>query len=459
LLNRANPVRRSSWQPSRRSVEQTRKAAGSARRLRPGRFLAGWGGLIITLCLSPASGQEPSRAILVDGRQVPAVLRSIESQETLRFQVEDQDRTWDASDLVAWGEFRDLDHGCWTVLAGGSILAGELIAASRREVRIDPRSFLPFTSPKARLRGIVWRPAADPIERDRLFRELAWSPRDADRLWLANGDELQGQFAGLQVDASGSAGVLSENVRFMPRSSREEVAVPLEDVRALGLAAAAPASPARPPAADRENWLLLGLRDGSRLFASSILLADGQVHLALREGPVLIADATDFWPRITAIQPAARRFTYLSDLPHAGYRHIPFLATAWSYGIDRNVLGGNLRSAGAIYPKGIGMHTTSRLAYPLNQAYRTFRAEIALDEAAGWRGSVLFRILVDRLPPGGTSNQWQMAYVSPIVRGGEPPLPIEVDVAGADRMALVVEFAERGDQGDHANWLNARLIP
>ena len=29
---------------------------------------------------------------------------------------------------------------------------------------------------------------------------------------------------------------------------------------------------------------------------------------------------------------------------------------------------------------------------------------------------------------------------------------------GAARMALLVEFADRGDELDHANWLNARLV-
>jgi hypothetical protein len=49
-------------------------------------------------------------------------------------------------------------------------------------------------------------------------------------------------------------------------------------------------------------------------------------------------------------------------------------------------------------------------------------------------------------------------YESPIVRGSNQPIPISVDVAGVQRMALIVDFAERGDALDYANWLNARLI-
>ena len=69
-----------------------------------------------------------------------------------------------------------------------------------------------------------------------------------------------------------------------------------------------------------------------------------------------------------------------------------------------------------------------------------------------------FQVFLDQSTrePAGS---WVLAYQSPIVRGGQPPLPISVDVSGAQRLALIVGFADRGDQLDYANWLNARLIP
>jgi hypothetical protein len=39
-----------------------------------------------------------------------------------------------------------------------------------------------------------------------------------------------------------------------------------------------------------------------------------------------------------------------------------------------------------------------------------------------------------------------------------PPTPISVDVRGGKRLSLIVDFAERGDELDHADWLNARLV-
>ena len=34
-----------------------------------------------------------------------------------------------------------------------------------------------------------------------------------------------------------------------------------------------------------------------------------------------------------------------------------------------------------------------------------------------------------------------------------------VDVSGVKRLRLVVDFADRGDELDYADWLEARLVP
>jgi hypothetical protein len=93
------------------------------------------------------------------------------------------------------------------------------------------------------------------------------------------------------------------------------------------------------------------------------------------------------------------------------------------------------------------------VAYEVREGDRRFQAEAALDEHAGLRGSVTFRVLLE-----DTQGQWQRAYESPVVRGATDPLPISVDVRGVRRLALIVDFADGGDVLDHANWLNARFV-
>ncbi len=145
---------------------------------------------------------------------------------------------------------------------------------------------------------------------------------------------------------------------------------------------------------------------------------------------------------------------YLSDLEPVGYKHIPFLQLAWPYQADHNVSGDLLRAGGKLFLKGLGMHSASRLTYDLDRPASRLEAALAIDDAAGGRGSVVFRVFVDT-----GDGHWEPKYTSPIIRGGDPPLPITVDVAHAKRISLLVEFADRGDQLDYADWLDARLIP
>jgi hypothetical protein len=79
---------------------------------------------------------------------------------------------------------------------------------------------------------------------------------------------------------------------------------------------------------------------------------------------------------------------------------------------------------------------------------KRFEAELGIDDSADGQGSVQFRVLVDG----------KEKFASPIVRGGDAPLPISVDIADAQKLELVVDYADRGDVLDHADWLNARLV-
>ena len=99
------------------------------------------------------------------------------------------------------------------------------------------------------------------------------------------------------------------------------------------------------------------------------------------------------------------------------------------------------------------MHSTSRLAFDLPEGFDEFQAELSIDRSAGNEGSVVFRLFTS-----SEGAKWIAAYKSEVVRGGDAPTPVRVDIRGAKRLALVVDFAERGDTLDRANWIGARLV-
>ena len=73
---------------------------------------------------------------------------------------------------------------------------------------------------------------------------------------------------------------------------------------------------------------------------------------------------------------------------------------------------------------------------------------MGIDDSTGGRGSVDF---------ASWSTASERCASGPI-RGGAPPVPVSVDLAGAKRLELVVDYGERGDVLDHADWLDARLV-
>jgi hypothetical protein len=146
------------------------------------------------------------------------------------------------------------------------------------------------------------------------------------------------------------------------------------------------------------------------------------------------------------------RFVYLSDIEPASYRHVPYLNLEWPYREDRNVLGATLKAGGEQYLKGLGMHSAARLTYRLDGKYQRFDAAAALDDSSQGRGSVTFGVYVLR------DGKWKQAATSDTVRGGDAPEPVSVDVRGAEMLTLTVDFADRGDELDHADWLDARLV-
>ncbi|MEE9603725.1 MAG: NPCBM/NEW2 domain-containing protein, partial [Thermoguttaceae bacterium] len=194
---------------------------------------------------------------------------------------------------------------------------------------------------------------------------------------------------------------------------------------------------------------LVGLGDGALLVANSLILTEETAKAELTLGVPIEWDAPG---DIVSLRPLGGQVTYLSDVDERRYRHVPYLDLAWPFHKDRNVLGGRLRAGGRLFHKGLGMHSSARLTYRLDGPYRRFEAELAIDDAAGRQGSVIFRLFTT------DGKTWQEAFTSPIVRGGTEPLPMSVDLQGTQAIALVVDFADRSDQQDHADWLSARLI-
>ncbi|HJQ82264.1 MAG TPA: NPCBM/NEW2 domain-containing protein [Lacipirellulaceae bacterium] len=362
-------------------------------------------------------------------------------------------REFGSDELVRWGHPCEPRPQIFVVLADGGRLITAAAWSGGAPVRLEGDKIVALTDTwgevqlaKSLVRGLVFaqrhhlaaREDLEETVRDESATNLSLRESgnsSSEIVLLTNKDRVTGKLAAL---AGGSLTLETPNGAVkLPLSRVEAVVFGGEEAGNL------PASERQPPS------FVVGTRDGSLVYANGISSDEHGLIIEAAESLTLTADGLD---DIALLQSLGGRFDYLSDLEPQGYRHVPYLSIEWPYARDRNVLGEPLSVGGKRYLKGIGMHSAARLTYRLDGQYRRFIATVAIDASAGKRGSVAFGVYVLR---GGA---WEEAFTSGMVRGGESPRPVSVDVTGAQGLTLTVDFADRGDELDRANWLDARLV-
>jgi hypothetical protein len=407
------------------------------------------GSLLAVFVCSAVVAQQPRHdidsAVPVDDEPFRARLTAIDKDWNVIFDVAGSRRVLRAADLVHWGAYRDSYNDTQILLTNGSLLMAEVLGIADDRLTVYGDLWGQTHLPLSLVHGVIFNPPVASFQRDRLHDRILSATGGEDRLLLENGDVVTGVVTALDEPSNSNP---DKTPSISVSTQGRDVDIPVDRTAAVVFN---PALMDTPKA--RGFHCLLGFRDGSLLVVEKIDADNAFQRFSLPGSIQLEADPETIWGDVTLLRPFGDRVTYLSDLEPIGYKHVPLLERRWAFRMNRNVLNGRLRSAGYVYAKGLGMHSTSRLAFDLDGRCRKFQAELALDDRAGLGGSVAFRVLVP-----DSSGKWNQVYQSPIVRGSAEPIPVSVDITGARRMALIVDSAERGDVLDYANWLNARLI-
>jgi hypothetical protein len=384
------------------------------------------------------------RATPANGAPFVAALARVDRQGTIEFREGKKSRTLPMAELVAWGAPSELSSRPRLLLADGGVLAADILSCDDARLKVESELFGLPEFPLEFVSGVVTQPPADSQRSELLTARLRSGDRredsadgpgvdeaaprqNSDRVILENGDELTGTIVAID----------DENVHLKTPAGPLEIE--RDKVVAIGFNPSL-LSGARP----RGVHCLVGFSDGSLLAAASLVVDESLARVTLAGGLELSTDAG----AVTFLQVLGGKAAYLSDLSAESYRHVPYLSLAWPYQRDASVSGARLRAGGRLYVKGIGMHSASRLTFRLDPKHLRFEAEAAIDDETEGRGSVVFRVFVDD----------REAFKSEAIRGGMPPTPISVDVRGGKRLSLIVDFAERGDELDRADWLDARLV-
>ncbi|MEX0794803.1 MAG: NPCBM/NEW2 domain-containing protein, partial [Pirellulaceae bacterium] len=311
-----------------------------------------------------------------------------------------------AEQVVRFGELAPIDKGSVAVLSGGSEIVGSEFTAVGRSLSGVSSVWDTFSLPIRRLRGVLLSIPFQNEDVRAALDDIAAYDGQQDMLVFNNHDRIRGTFRRLTRQSVEIQ--VGEEVRQVERNKVAEIRF-AQTVASGG-------------ASDGRGWV--GFRDGSLIHVSRFTSADGRHHLTTTDG----VELTSFAPinlaaELVYVQPQHDQVRFLSDLEPISYKHLGFLDVSWDFRADRNVTGGPLRSGGRTRHKGIGMHSTARLAYRVPPDAQRFKAEVAIDDSTQLRGSVIFRVFL-----ADSSGQWNAVFESPVVRGGDNPLPVEVDL-------------------------------
>jgi alpha-galactosidase len=115
---------------------------------------------------------------------------------------------------------------------------------------------------------------------------------------------------------------------------------------------------------------------------------------------------------------------------------------------NKSVDGHPLFIDGKRFEHGFGTHANSTLRINLSGKGERFTATVGVDDEVGQRGSVVFKVV------GDDKTLWE----SEILKGGDPAKDVSVDLAGVNRLVLVVSDAGDDINNDHADWAEAKFV-
>jgi hypothetical protein len=198
---------------------------------------------------------------------------------------------------------------------------------------------------------------------------------------------------------------------------------------------------------------------GWRLKLKDLQIATGPAYPEGRvEATSLSGDKISFlyMEQITKIDFSSGKITYLSDLEPASTQWTPYLDfgnTAPSlseYYAPRHDEGREhqpLRLGGKTYNKGLALYSRTDVEYRVPLGMKQFKATVGIDDSVREAGNVRLQISVDG------KQQFDQ-----VLTGKDAPIDVSLDVRGAKRLSILVDYGDRFDAGDFLDLADARML-
>jgi hypothetical protein len=409
----------------------------------------------LLLSASTCTAQSPVATVKVrlPQRDVVGEIQSID-ETCVKIQAGEKQLEFLPSEVFELGAIQEHAGRPWIVLTHGEVIVVDKVTLGVADIVGDSLTWKKFRCPLEMVQAVLYQPPHDLLARDKLVQTvMARDMRGEDGVVLQDGTTLTGKVnvlddRRLALTATG----LKMPVEFAVSAVRAvffarevEQAEPSNEVQQFGF----------------NNGSYGGaknvIRDGEKLVWQTV---SGLKLETLP--PFLVSEIASYnpWSAVSYYRPVGKQLLFLHDVKPTQYRYVPIFKSvsdkriARGYALGRNAVGGTLRVAGKLYLAGVGMVSVSRLTFDIPAGYTRFRSDVGIDSRAAEQGSVSVHVLLQ----GKQGSEWQTAYDSPVVRGGDDLRSIDVPLGDARRLSLVVDMADRADILDYANWVNARFV-
>jgi hypothetical protein len=327
----------------------------------------------------------------------------------------------------------------WLELVDGSVLAGTAfsVKGGAATIALDPGGELRFSTRD--IRHVRLKPENDAVAKR--WRELLAAKATADRIVIRKSDEAIDALDGVVRD------VTDETVKF----DLDGDVVDVKRAKIHGLVYYQAAGRKLPDAA-----CIVHDAAGMKLHAAKISFSGDLLRIETPTGLAIVRPLD----RVTKLDFSAGKIVYLSDVdpesvewtPLVGLpRPSPELEKLYAPRRDRALFGGKLQlpakgGGTQSFDKGLALHSRTRIVYRLSGQFRALAAVAGIDSRVRDGGHVRLTIHADE----------RKLFDAPIT-GKDPATNLDLDVRGAQRLTILVDFGDDLDVADHLNLCDARV--
>jgi hypothetical protein len=179
----------------------------------------------------------------------------------------------------------------------------------------------------------------------------------------------------------------------------------------------------------------------------------GRFEVTTLSGDKLLSIAGD---EITKLDFSAGKIAYLSDLEPTSMQWTPYLdfgsaapAMAEFYAPRRDEGREHqpLRLGGMKYDKGLSLYSRTAIDFRVPAGMTKFKALAGIDDAVRETGNVRLSISAD-----------EKVLFDKAVIGKDSPVNLDLDLAGAKRLSILVDYGDGFDAGDYLDLVEARML-